>query len=330
VERERREGVNVVGVLPASAEPASRPWVIVGAHYDHLGTGAHGNSLAREGEQGALHPGADDNASGVAAVLRIGELLAREPARRRHVLLAFWSGEELGLLGSSAFGEGGFLAPEEIAACLNFDMVGRVREGRLALQAVGTSPDWPALVESASAGLGLDLELQEDPVLPTDSASFDRLDVPTLNFFSGGHADYHRPTDTPDRIEYEALERVARLGARIARELAARPEAPTFARVERRATPGAGRDSLRAWTGTVPDYVASAPGLALAAVAAGGPAALAGLRAGDVIVEFAGQRIANIYDYTYALDVARIGEPVRVVYLRDGERREALITPRER
>ncbi len=330
LEREHREAINVVGVLPASGEPAPRPWVIVGAHYDHLGSGAHGNSLAREEERGALHPGADDNASGVAAVLRIGELLTREPARRRNVLLAFWSGEELGLLGSTAFGESGALEPGQIAGVLNLDMVGRVRANRLALQAVGTSPDWPALLERANAPVGLDLELQEDPYLPTDSASFDRLDVPTLNLFSGAHADYHRPSDTPDRIEYAGLERVAQLGARIAGELAALPTPPTFARAPRRSGPAAGRDSLRAYTGTVPDYVADVEGLALASVASGGPADLAGLRAGDVIVEFAGQQIANIYDYTYALEAARIGEPVRVVYLRGGERREASITPRER
>jgi hypothetical protein len=330
VERERREGVNVLGVLRAEAPPAERSWLVVGAHYDHLGRGAHGNSLAREEEQGRIHPGADDNASGVAAVLRIGELLAREPGRRRHVLLALWSGEELGLLGSTAFAEAGLIEPREIAAVLNLDMVGRVRENRLVLQAVGTSPAWPELVARANAAEGFDLQLQDDPYLPTDSASFDRLDVPTLNFFSGAHPDYHRPSDGPDRIAYPGIERVARLGARIAAELAAQQGPPAFARVPRSAEPGAGRDALRAWTGTIPEYAGEAPGLALAGVTPGGPAAQAGLRAGDVIVELAGRRIANIYDYTYALDVVRIGEPARVVYLRDGERREATLTPRER
>jgi hypothetical protein len=328
VARERREGVNVVGLLPGSG-PDPRPLVLLGAHYDHLGPGLHGGSLAREAEQGRTHPGADDNASGVAAVLEIAAALAREPAARP-VAVAFWSGEELGLLGSTDFAQAGILAPEELAAYLNFDMVGRVREGRLAVHGSATSGDWPHLLSEANASVGLDLLLRPDPFLPTDSTVFYAEGVPVLTFFSGAHADYHRPTDIPERLHYAGLFRVARLGENLARALSALPAPPAFAKVEPSAPGGVVGAGLRAWTGTVPDYTSEAEGLRLADVVAGGPAARAGLRAGDCIVEFGGQRIANIYDYTYALEGARLSEPVRVLYLRDGERRETLLTPEAR
>lgn len=331
VVRERRSGRNVVGWLPAT-EPGgeARPAILLGAHLDHLGRGRHGNSLARKGEAGGVHRGADDNASGVAAVLAIGDTLAAGP-RRYPVALAFWSGEELGLLGSSRFVDDGWLPPERILAYLNFDMVGRMREERLTLQAAGSSDVWPRLVERANVPEGLDVVLQDDPYLPTDSASFYQARVPTLNFFTGSHEDYHRPTDVPERIDWAGLERVVRLGARIAGQLDALAERPEWIAVARKASPlGGGRDTVRAYTGTIPDYTTEVEGLRLAGVIGGGPAESAGLREGDVIVELGGRKITNIYDYTYALDAVKIGEPIVVVLLRDGERHEATITPTAR
>ncbi len=328
VEREHRRGTNVVGLLPATGGNGT-PYVLVGAHYDPLGTGAHGNSLAREDERGEIHFGADDNASGTAAVLRIGELLASEP-RRRGVVLALWSGEELGLLGSSAFLEQGILDAEGIAAALNFDMVGRVRDNALLLQAVGTSPSWPLLIERANEAIGIELRLQQDPHLPTDSAVFDAARVPTLNFFSGSHADHHRPTDSAERINYPDLERVAQLGAGVVRGLSQLERPPDFVALEPSLRSGRAGAPLRTYTGTIPDYASSAEGLGLADVVVGGPAAQAGLRGGDLIVRFGAQRITNVYDYTWALDAAKIGEPIEVIYLRDGERRTTTLVPRAR
>jgi hypothetical protein len=327
VERERRQGINVVGRLPGSA-PDGRA-VLLGAHYDHLGTGEHGSSLAREDERGELHPGADDNASGVAALLAIAaELAAERPPR--DAVFAFWSGEELGVLGSADFVARALLPPEQIAAYLNFDMVGRARGNRLVLQGVGSSAPWPELIERANAPVGFELQLQQDPHVPTDSSVFDAARVPTLNFFTGAHADYHRPGDRPERVNYADLARVARLGARLARALAEGGETLAFVEVAPSREAGLGRGVLRAFTGTVPDYTAEVDGLALADVVPGGPAEQAGLRAGDVVVRFGAQRIANIYDYTYALEAARIGEPVSVRYLRGGEPRETTLTPEAR
>ena len=332
VAREARTGYNVAGYLPPStAAPASseeKPYVLLGAHYDHLGLGLQGNSLARDSERGTVHNGADDNASGVAAVIEAGRALVGVE-RRRGIILAFWSGEELGLLGSASFVASEPVPMAEIAAYLNFDMVGRSRDNRLALQAVGSSPAWEGLIEQANVPVGFDVQIQADPYLPTDVMSLNGADVPSLNFFTGSHEDYHRPSDVPAAINYEDLDRVIRLGALIARNVANRDAALEFVRVEQVATQGQ-RASLRAFTGTIPDYTSAVEGLRLSGVIAGGPAAVAGLREGDVIVEFAGQSITNIYDYTYALDAVKIDESITAVFLRDGERHEITMTPTAR
>jgi len=330
IERERGTARNVVAVLAGGkAESLARPWVVVGAHYDHLGRGRGGNSLARPDEKGAIHVGADDNASGTAAVLAAARQL-RELGHDRNVALAFWSGEELGLLGSAAFVEDAVIPADRIAAYVNLDMVGRVRDNRLTVQAVGSSPDWTGLVEAANVPVGFDLGVQTDPYLPTDTLSFNNAGIPTVNLFSGSHEDYHRPTDTPDRIDYDGLERVARFAALLTRRAANQDEPLEFVKVERTLQQGGSRDTVRAYTGTIPDYASEVEGLLLGGVMEGGPAAEAGLQGGDVIVEFAGQTIANIYDYTYALDAVKIAEPIEVVYLRDGERHTTTLTPRAR
>lgn len=325
LERERRTGRNVVAALPGTAG-TDASWVVLGAHYDHLGHGRGGNSLARGNETGEVHPGADDNASGVAAVLEAARALA-ETDHRRPVAFAFWSGEELGVLGSSNFVEHGPIPPGRIAAYINLDMVGRVRDNRLNVQGIGSSPDWAGMVEAANVPAGFDLSLQTDPYLPTDSAAFYSAGVPTANLFSGAHADYHRPTDTAGKLDYEALRRVSRFAALLAARVADREERLIFAQVERTLQRGGSRDTVRAYTGTVPDYASEVEGLLLSNVIEGGPAAAAGLRGGDVIVEFAGRAITNIYDYTYALDDVKIGLSIEVVFVRDGHRHTVTLTP---
>lgn len=330
VRREQRTGHNVLAYLPATTpvDGVAKPWVAIGAHYDHLGQGAAGNSLADAGERNRIHHGADDNASGTAAVLAIAEALSTQP-RERHLLVAFWSGEELGLLGSNDFVSEPPVAIDRIAAYLNFDMVGRVTDNRLTVQATGTSEVWPRLLEQANVLAGFDLVLNEDPYQPTDVSSFNTAGVPALTFFTGAHAEYHRPSDTADLINYEDLVRVSELATSVVSRLMTTDEPPQFVKVERTMEAG-GRAGLRIFTGTIPDYASDAEGMLLGGVIGGGPAEKAGLQKGDVIVEIAGQSIANIYDYTYALDLLRIGEPVDVVYMRGDERRETTLTPEAR
>ena len=330
VSRETRTTSNVIGVLPATtAATPEKGHVVVGAHYDHLGRGGRGSSLARGDEAALPHLGADDNASGVAAVLEAARVLARGP-RERHVVVAFWSGEEMGLLGSSAFVTAPPVPLEDIAGYVNLDMVGRLRDNRLTVQAVGSSPAWRPLLEQVNVAAGFDLLLQDDPYLPTDSAAFNQAGVPTLSLFTGGHEDYHRPSDTADRINYDDLDRIARFASAVVRRLASQADAPAFVKVAPREAPSGGRDAVRVFTGTIPEYATNVEGLLLSGVVAGGPAEQAGLARGDVIVEFGGRTIANIYDYTYALDAVKVDVAVKVVYVRDGTRHETTLTPRAR
>ena len=322
-------GHNVLGYLPPTGNGAvDKPYLMLGAHYDHLGHGRV-DSLARADEAGEVHNGADDNASGVAAVLAAGAELAAA-ARERGVILAFWSGEEIGLLGSRDFVAQAPVPMDQIAAYLNFDMVGRLRDNNLSVQAVGSSSIWTDLVDELNEPFGFELSYVTDPYLPTDSRELNAAEVPTLAFFTGSHEDYHRPTDDADALNYEGLERITGLATAVAAHLANAAEPPDFIMVEQDVRRTGGQALMRIFTGTIPDYASEAEGLLLSGVIAGGPAQAAGLQGGDVIVSLAGQTIANIYDYTYALDLLKVDEPAEVTFVRDGERITAELIPEAR
>jgi len=329
--REKRTARNVVAFLPATSPVTGveKPWIVVGAHYDHLGLGRNGNSLASGADVGKPHVGADDNASGSAAVLAVAEAFAHRPMRRRNLVVALWSAEEIGLIGSNMFVNAPPIPLDQVAAYFNFDMVGRMQDNKLAVQATGSSTTWASLIERANVAAGFNLNLQPDPYQPTDVATFNQASVPSLNFTTGAHLDYHKPSDTPDKINYEDLDRIAEFATTIAARLMESDQAPQFVKVEQ-SSQTVNRTGVRVFTGTVPDYAADAKGLLLSGVIGGGPAEQAGLQKGDVIIEIAGQTIANIYDYTYALELLKIGEPVKVVYMRGSERRETTLTPAAR
>jgi Tol biopolymer transport system component len=335
IEHVKKDDSDVVGYFPPGKQSGSDEYVVVGAHYDHLGHGGI-SSLERAGEENKIHPGADDNASGVAWVMELAASLAKERAEhpekfRRGVIFACWSGEEIGLIGSAAFCEHPPVPLGKIAAYVNADMVGRMRDNKMTLQGVGSSHAWRRLIEKRNVSGGFNLVLQDDPYLPTDVTSFYIKNIPVVNFFTGAHEDYHRPTDTADKINYKDLERVTKFARDLIVDLAQSPERLDFAKVERSGPPGTGgRETLRAYLGTIPDYTTEVKGVKLSGVRGGSPAEKAGLNGGDVIVEFAGQKITNIYDYTYALDAVKIGQPVRMIVERDGQRVTLEVTPEAR
>jgi predicted metalloprotease with PDZ domain len=187
------------------------------------------------------------------------------------------------------------------------------------------------MIERRNVAAGFNLVLQDDPYLPTDTTSFYPKRIPVLSFFTGSHEDYHRPTDTPDKIDYDGLERISRFATQLVQDLAEAAEKPDFARVERSAQQESGsRETLRAYIGSIPDYATEVKGVKLSGVRAGSPAEKGGLQGGDVIVEFAGQKIANIYDYTYALDAVKIGQEVLLKVQRGGALVELKVTPEAR
>ena len=340
LEYESRNGRNVLALLRAD-RGASQGMVVLGAHIDHLGTGHSGSSLARAQEKGGIHYGADDNASGVAAVLEIAEYLVslKRQGRlnqNRDILFALWSGEELGLLGSGFYtrkldesnSESDTLS-SEIGAYLNLDMVGRL-DRALFIQGVGSSSLWPQTIESSNIGTDLSIVTQQESHLPTDATSFYVKGVPILNAFTGGHEDYHTPRDQPSLINYPGCARITRFMASIARTLLASEEAPDYVEVEK-PNNRMGRGSLRAYLGTIPDYGKSdEAGVSLSGVVKDGPAQRAGLKGGDLVVELGGRKIENIYDYTYAIDFLKSGVEVSVVVLREGSPITLQVTPESR
>ena len=333
IEHIRKTDRNVLGIIPAGAAGAGHEYLVVGAHYDHLGRGETG-AMNRKGEEGRIHPGADDNASGVAAMLEIAGELARErdtnpAAFPRNIIFAAWAGEEIGLIGSAWFAEHPPVPLTNITAYFNFDMVGRLQENKLTLQGTGSSPVWTKLIEKRNVAAGFSLTLQEDPYLPTDTTSLYPKGIPVLAFFTGSHDDYHRPTDKAETLNYEGAERIARFARALLMDLE-NAQRPGYAQVTRKDSAGGGREALRAYLGTIPDYGTEVKGVKLSGVRAGGPADKAGLRGGDVIVEFGGTKIENIYDYTYAMDAVKIGQPVKVIVLRDGGRVTISVVPEAR
>src|SRR5205085_10710109 len=186
----------------------------------------------------------------------------------------------------------------EVAAYVNFGMVGRLTESKLMLPGVGSSPSWRRLAEKRNVAAGFNLVLQEDPYLPTDVTSFYSKEIPVVNFFTGSHEDYHRPTDTADKLNYEGLERIGHMAQRMIGDLAKTSERPVYAKVEQSNSNPGSRENLRAYLGTIPDYKTEVAGVKLSGIRAGSPAEKAGLNSGDVIVGLGGQKITNIYDYT--------------------------------
>ena len=329
LKKQTATGHNVLAWLRAGAADRLQGTVVVGAHYDHLGYGGEG-SLGSGFEE--IHPGADDNASGTAGVMELARYFgSRAKSLRRDLLFACFSGEELGVLGSSAFCKNPPVPMSNIVAMVNMDMIGRLTERRLAVQGVGSSDVWRRMIERFAAGLPLCVTLSNDPYLPTDSSSFYQAGVPAVNFFTGTHPDYHRPSDTADKINAPGEAAVLDLVRRVVEGLATQPDRPRFEKVSERSSMGIGRETLRAYLGTIPDYSeGDRIGVKLSGTRPGSPAEKGGLRAGDVIVKFGGRQIRNIYDYTYALDGARIGQPVEIVVQRDGKEVTLTVTPQQR
>ena len=338
LEQEIQTGRNVVARL-ASSDGSTGSAVMVGAHVDHLGRGVEGKSLAQGDQQGEIHFGADDNASGVAGLLEIAEYLADQNTKGkldlpRDIVFAAWSGEELGLLGSGHFvrrfaGDTRDTLQPEIAAYLNLDMIGHYRDS-LILQGVGSSSIWPGEIERRNAPIGLSITTNDNAFLPTDATSFYLKGVPVLNAFTGPHSNYSTPADRADTLNYEGAADVSRLMALITRGVAKAEDVPDYIKQQPGERAGRRRTSS-VYLGTLPDYAASDAGGALInGVTDGGPAAEAGVQGGDLIVEIAGSKIANIYDYSHALDGLKVGEAIDLVVLRNGERKTLQLTPSSR
>ncbi len=318
------KAVNVVGVIRAGQNTGKNRLpgaVLVGAHYDHIGLGDGGTSLSPDLHE--PHNGADDNASGTAALLDVARRLAEHRAElHRDVYLVAFSGEEMGVLGSTAFTRHptGGARMDDLVAMLNMDMVGRLRGNALSVLGADSAEEWRDLVAPACKKAELACTLGGDGYGPSDQYPFYAAGVPVLHFFTGTHEDYHKASDDTGKINAEGGVRVASLVAVLAESLAARPERLTYQSLPA-PTPRGDARSMGASLGTVPDYAGDGrPGLLLSGVRAGGSAEQAGVQRGDLIVELAGTEIRDIHDFMYVLRRSKPGEAATIVVVREGKR----------
>ena len=319
IEKMMSESSNVVGFIQGNDPALKNEYIVIGAHFDHLGMGGQGSLTP---DTVAIHHGADDNASGSAALLEAAGYLAFQRATlKRSVIFMGFSGEEEGLLGSNYYVNHPTVPLEKMKVMINMDMIGRLRERKLVVEGVGTSPGFEELVKKMNADSSFDLSLKPGGYGPSDQSSFYSKNIPVLFFFTNTHSDYHKPSDTWDKINYEGETGVVNYILKIAKELDAMPEALQFTRVASE-SPQGDRRPMRVRLGVIPDYADDAAGLKITGTQPESPAEKGGLMAGDVIIKFGDKTIANIYDFTYVLQEHSPGDVVAV----DVKRGEKVVT----
>ncbi len=315
VRRKRAEVKNVVAVLEGEG-PLAEETIVVGAHYDHLGRGKRGSQTSAKGE---IYNGADDNASGVAALIEIARTLANRPQRlRRRVVFIAFTGEERGLRGSAHYVSHPLVPLEKTVAMLNLDMVGRLRDDKLIVFGSGTAVGFAELIDRINRPYGLKLKMMPSGFGPSDHTSFYAKKIPVMHFFTDRHGDLHRPSDDFETLNIAGMRRVSEFAGEMAVALANAEDRPRYVAVAR--PPSRRAHGPRPYLGTVPDFGAEGVGYALGSVVEGGPAARAGLGAGDVIIEFGDSKIGSLEDIDSALRKHKSGDRVRVVVRRGKER----------
>ncbi len=404
--KKQAEGYNVIGILEGRDAVLKTEAIVIGAHYDHLGRGGRSSLAANSTE---VHHGADDNASGVSAMLELARQFAKEKDNKRTLIFMAFGGEEEGLLGSKFYVNNPVFPLDKTVAMINMDMVGRLNENKLTVGGIGTAGEWRNLFEKQtpkseervstigeenlnlrqniqndlrkisltaiqveikdnrvhlygtvpkgkmvdavrtaqetgkmpvvnslheksdnSTTSNFNLQLNEDGLGPSDHSSFYLKQIPVLFFFTGTHTDYHKPTDTFDKINYQGLTKITEFVGEIVRSIDRNPKRPTYT-VAQSSGMGEGRRGFNVSLGTVPGYAdGDNTGLLLDGVRDGSPAAKAGVKAGDKIVKLAGRDIKNISDYVYVLGEMKPGEEYEIVVMRGNEKLTLKIIPAKR
>lgn len=305
---------NVVGWLPGNDAKYGGEVVVVGAHLDHLGNGGSG-SLAKGSSH--THLGADDNASGTAGLLELAQAVAAKGEElQRSVLFIAFSAEELGLLGSVFYTENPFLPLDSTIAMVNLDMIGRLRQQHLTVGGTGTAAKWEQMLAHHN-NAELDLEYDRSGLAPSDHASFYKRNIPVLFFHTGRHSDYHKPSDTVDKINFEGMETVVSYAENILINIQGLETRPDFIATNRNPSGRTRTQDVRHYLGVSPDYETHQGGVHILGLSPTSPAKVAGLLPGDTIIEVGDRRIMNIYDYLYALRAFERTDTLRFVITRD-------------
>lgn len=315
----KRTGHNVIGYIDNGASTT----VILGAHFDHLGYGEDGNSMMRTGEK-LIHNGADDNASGTAALIELARLLKKSKARQNNYLFIAFSGEELGLFGSKYFTDNPTIDLKGANYMINMDMVGRLNDSTkaLAVGGYGTSPQWASVIHAQDKKLPFVIKIDSSGTGPSDHTSFYRKDIPVLFFFTGQHKDYHRPSDDADKINYEGEFQVVSYINRIITDLDKQDQRLAFAKTRETQV---SMSSFKVTMGIMPDYTYDGAGVRADGVSEGRPAAKAGLKTGDVIIQLGEHVVNSMETYMQALNKFTRGDKTTVKYKRGQETLEAAI-----
>jgi len=315
IETTRATVNNVLAWLPGQTDE----YVIVGAHYDHLGRGNF-DSLAPS-QIGQIHPGADDNASGTAGVLELARLLAPQRGQlKRSILFMNFAGEELGLLGSAEWVKEPTRPLAKAVAMLNMDMIGRIKDDKVYIGGVGTGSTFKTILEQAQKEAPFKIEYSAGGYSSSDHTSFVTRKIPVLFFFSGLHSDYHKPSDTWDKINNTSAARLLDMVESVAVQLANADQPPQFQVVaEEKPVTAGGGGGYGPYFGSIPDFGQVETGVKFSDVKPNSPAAKAGLKAGDILVQFGDKPIKNLYDFTDALRRSKVGDVVEVKVMRDGQ-----------
>jgi aminopeptidase YwaD len=319
---------NILAYLPGKTDE----YVIIGAHYDHLGRGNF-DSLAPS-QIGQIHPGADDNASGTAGVLELARLLAPLKGQlQRGILFASFAGEELGLLGSAKWVKEPTFPIEKAVAMLNMDMIGRIQNNKVYIGGVGTGATFKSILEQAQGKSNFKMEYSPGGYSSSDHTSFVAKHIPVMFFFSGLHSDYHKPSDTWEKINPDAAARLLDVISSVGVQLASAPGKPAFVTVVEDNPHGgvvSGGGGYGPYFGSIPDFGQTENGVRFSDVKPGSPAAKAGFQAGDVLIQFGDKPIKNLYDFTDALRRSKVGDVVEVTVLRDGKALKAKVKLEQR
>ncbi len=314
---------NVVGVLEGSDPILKNETIIIGENYDHIGRGGDGRLAPKVGE---IHHGADDNASGTAGLIELARIFgAQRPKLKRTLIFIAFGGEEEGLLGSNYYVNHPVTPLANTVGMINMDMIGRMKDRKLIIGGVGTAKEWRDLIAPEKS---FELTLNEDGFGPSDHSSFYGKQVPVLFFWTGTHNDYHKPSDTWDKINYNDEAKILSFVARIVREIDGADKRLTYTTAK--SDPAPRSSGFRVYLGTIPNYADTTDGLLLDGVREDSPAAKAGLKAGDRIVKIGNRDVKNVYDYTYALGEMKAGQEYVFEVMRGSERLSLKVTPIKR
>lgn len=313
-------GRNVAGYLEGSDPILKDEYIVVGAHFDHLGWGVDGSMY--RGDEPMIHNGADDNASGTAGLLELAEkFAANSELLNRSIVFMGFNAEELGLLGSNYTVNNFPVDLNQTVAMINMDMIGRLSDEKsLTIIGTGTSSIWKNLLEENNT-YEFDLKFNDDGWGGSDHQSFTLKEIPVLFFFTGIHEDYHKPSDDWDKINYEGQQKVVSYVYSVLSSINEFEERPDYVKVERTAPKG-GMGVAKIYVGTIPEFGWNGEGFKLGGVSEGGPAQKAGLQGGDIMIQFGEKKVVNIYDFMYAMNDHKPGDVVKVVVIRDGEEKE--------